>query len=29
MKALKSWTKVHQVFHGFAASLKDKSFEAV
>ena len=29
MKALKSWGKVHEVFHGFAASLKDKTFEAV
>jgi len=29
MKALKSWGKVHEVFQGFAASLKDKSFEAV
>jgi len=29
MKALKSWSKVHEVFHGFAASLKDKAFEAV
>jgi len=29
MKALKSWGKVHEIFHGFAASLKDKTFEAV
>jgi glutathione S-transferase len=29
MKALKNWGKVHEVFQGFAASLKDKSFEAV
>ena len=29
MKALKSWSKVHEVFHGFAASLKDQAFEAV
>jgi glutathione S-transferase len=29
VKALKNWGKVHEVFHGFAASLKDKSFEAV
>ncbi len=29
MKALKSWGKVHEVFYGFAASLKDKAFEAV
>jgi glutathione S-transferase len=29
MKGLKSWGKVHEVFYGFAASLKDKAFEAV
>jgi glutathione S-transferase len=29
MKALKSWSKVHEVFDGFAASLKDKSFVAI
>lgn len=29
MKALKNWAKVHEVFYGFAASLKDKSFVTV
>ena len=29
MKALKNWGKVHEVFYGFAASLKDRAFEAV
>jgi glutathione S-transferase len=29
MKALKSWPKVHDVFHGFAASLKERSFVTV
>ena len=29
MKALKSWSKVHEVIDGFAASLKDKSFVAI
>ena len=29
MKSLKSWPKVHEVFDGYAASLKDKSFVAV
>lgn len=29
MKALKSWSKVHEVIDGFAGSLKDKSFVAV
>jgi hypothetical protein len=29
MKTLKSWAKVHEVYYGFAASMKDKSFEAV
>lgn len=29
MKALKSWPKVHEVFYGFAASLKDTPFEAI
>src|SRR2546423_1055441 len=29
MKTLKNWGKVHEVFRGFAASLKDKAFEAV
>jgi hypothetical protein len=29
MKGLKNWGTVHEVFHGFAASLKDKAFEAV
>jgi glutathione S-transferase len=29
MKALKSWTKVHEVIDGFAASLKGKSFVAI
>jgi len=28
MKTLKNWGKVHEVFRGFAASLKDKAFEA-
>lgn len=29
MKALKSWSKVHEVFYGFAASVKDTPFEAI
>ena len=29
MKKLKSWPKVHEVFDGYAASLKDKSFVAL
>jgi hypothetical protein len=29
MKALKSWSKVHEVIEGFAGSLKDKSFVAI
>lgn len=29
MKTLKNWAKVHEVFYGFAASLKDKSFVTV
>jgi glutathione S-transferase len=29
MKALKTWPKVHEIFDGFAASLKDKPFVAV
>jgi glutathione S-transferase len=29
MKALKNWGKVHEIFYGFAASMKDKTFEAV
>jgi len=29
MKALKSWSKVHEVIDGFAGSLKDKSFVAI
>jgi len=29
MKALKSWPKVHEVFHGFAGSLKDAKFVAI
>jgi glutathione S-transferase len=29
MKELKSWPKVHEVFHGFAGSLKDTPFVAV
>jgi glutathione S-transferase len=29
MKALKSWAKVHEVFNGFAASLKDTPFVAI
>ena len=29
MRALKSWNKVHEVFEGFAASLKDKQFVAI
>ena len=29
MKALNSWSKVHEVIEGFGASLKDKSFVAV
>jgi len=29
MKALKDWPKVHEVFNGFAGSLKDKSFVAI
>ena len=28
-EALKNWGKVHEAFYGFAASLKDKAFEAV
>jgi len=29
MKRLKSWPKVHEVFHGFAGSIKDTPFVAV
>jgi glutathione S-transferase len=29
MRALKTWPKVHEVFEGFAASLKDKPFVAI
>jgi glutathione S-transferase len=29
MKGLKSWNKVHEVFYGFAGSMKDAKFEAV
>jgi glutathione S-transferase len=29
MKTLKSWPKVHEVFHGFAGSLKDTPFVAI
>ena len=29
MKGLKSWNKVHEVFYGFAGSMKDARFEAV
>jgi glutathione S-transferase len=29
MKALKSWAKVHEVFYGFAGSLKDTPFVAI
>jgi glutathione S-transferase len=29
MKGLKSWPKVHEVFHGFAGSLKDAPFVAI
>ena len=29
MKALKHWSKVHEVADGFAASLKDKQFVSI
>jgi glutathione S-transferase len=29
MKGLKSWNKVHEVFYGFAGSMKDARFEVV
>jgi len=29
MKSLKSWNKVHEVFYGFAGSMKDARFEVV
>ena len=29
MKALKTWSKVHEVFYGFASSMKDARFEVV
>ena len=29
MKALKSWDKVHEVFYGYAGSMKDVAFEAI
>jgi len=29
MKALRSWPKIHEVFHGFAGSLKDTPFVAI
>ncbi len=29
MKSLKSWNKVHEVFYGFAGSMKDAQFERV
>ena len=29
VKALKSWSKVNEVFNGFAASVKDTPFVAI
>ncbi|HSG77379.1 MAG TPA: glutathione S-transferase family protein [Burkholderiales bacterium] len=29
MKSLKSWPKVHEVFYGFAGSMKDAKFDAI
>jgi glutathione S-transferase len=29
MKKLKSWGKVHEIFYGFAGSMKDAKFEVV
>jgi glutathione S-transferase len=29
MKGLKTWNKVHEVFYGFAGSMKDAKFQAV
>ena len=29
MKKLKSWPKVHEIFYGFAGSMKDARFEVV
>lgn len=29
MKGLKTWNKVHEVFYGFAGSMKDRAFEVV
>ena len=29
MKGLKTWNKVHEVFYGFAGSMKDARFEVV
>jgi len=29
MKSLRTWNKVHEVFYGFAGSMKDARFEAV
>jgi glutathione S-transferase len=29
MKGMKSWNKVHEIFYGFAGSMKDAKFEAV
>ena len=29
MKSLKSWNKVHEIFYGFAGSMKDAKFEVV
>jgi glutathione S-transferase len=29
MKQLKSWNKVHEIFYGFAGSMKDVPFEAI
>jgi glutathione S-transferase len=29
MKGLKTWNKVHEVFYGFAGSMKDRPFEVV
>jgi len=29
MKSLKTWNKVHEVFYGFAASMKDAAFERI
>jgi glutathione S-transferase len=29
MKTLESWPEVHQVFDGYAASLRDKQFDSI